>query len=119
MKNVNKYLGWIFNVLLLMLLVSAVGCSPPPPPLPEPVKIPPPPNNALPGQQVWKQGVSSYLFGTNDTYEWADNNNDIETQPKFQQALRDAGFTLMRTFIRDKSSDNSIETRIQTIENSG
>lgn len=49
----------------------------------------------LPGQQVWKQGVSSFLFGTNDTQEWADDN--IETLPTVQQALKDAHFTLTST----------------------
>jgi hypothetical protein len=32
MKTMNNYLRWIFNVLLLMILVSAVACSQPPPP---------------------------------------------------------------------------------------
>jgi Glycosyl hydrolase catalytic core len=119
MKKKRNHLRWICNVLFLMLLFSSVACSAPwsSSPPQQVVKIPV--QLALPGQQIWKQGVSSYLFGTNDTYEWADNNNNIETQPKFQQALRDGGFTLMRSFIRDKSSDEDIETRIQTIEKSG
>jgi hypothetical protein len=71
----------------------------------------------LPGQRIWKQGASSYLFGTNDTYEWSSNN--MQTQPQFQQYLRDAGFTLIRTFFPDKSSDSDISKRVQTIENSG
>lgn len=78
----------------------------------------------LPGQQVWKQGVSSFLFGTNDTQEWADDN--VETNQGVQQALKDAHFTLMRTFFFDKSladehatTDAEIEQRIKTIENSG
>ena len=121
MKKKNSCLCWICNSLLLMVLVSSAACSSP---FHQSASLPQQPtkmavNLALPGQQIWKQGVSSYLFGTNDTYEWADNNNNIETQPLFQQALRDAGFTLIRTFIRDGSSDANIETRIQTIENSG
>jgi len=72
---------------------------------------------ALPGLQIWKQGISSYLFGTNDTYEWSTNN--IQTQPTIQKAIREAGFTLIRTFFPDKASDTDIEKRIQTIENSG
>lgn len=71
----------------------------------------------LPGQKIWKQNVSSFLFGTNDTYEWSPNN--IQTQPKIQQALHDAGFTLIRTFFPDKASDADINKRVQTIENSG
>lgn len=79
---------------------------------------------ALPGQQIWKQGVSSFLFGTNDTQEWYFNN--VETNPAIQQALKDAHFTLMRTFFFDKSlanghptTDQEIEQRLRTIENSG
>ncbi|HEU5383503.1 MAG TPA: hypothetical protein VFV38_49505 [Ktedonobacteraceae bacterium] len=85
---------------------------------------PPAEGTLLPGQQIWKQGASSFLFGTNDTQEWSDNN--VETNPAIQQALKDAHFTLMRTFFFDKSladghatTDAEIEQRIKTIENSG
>lgn len=71
----------------------------------------------LPGQQIWKQGVSSFLFGTNDTEEWSTNN--LETQPAIQQALRMAGFPLIRSFFLDNASDVAIEKRIDAIENSG
>ena len=71
---------------------------------------------ALPGVQIWQQGISSYVFGTNDTYEWSSQN--IETQPAIQHALRDAGFTLIRTFFPDKASDAEIEQRVATIEKS-
>jgi lysophospholipase L1-like esterase len=71
----------------------------------------------LPGEQLWSQGVSSLLFGTNDTYEWSPHN--LETEAPIQQALRTAGFTLIRTFIPDKASDTAIESRIQAIEHVG
>jgi hypothetical protein len=71
---------------------------------------------SLPGQQIWKQGISSYLFGTNDTYEWLEHN--IQTEPAIQMALRNAGFTLIRTFFPDNASDTVIEQRISTIEKS-
>lgn len=71
----------------------------------------------LPGQKIWKQNVSSFLFGTNDTYEWS--NNNIQTQPAIQQSLRNGGFTLIRTFFPDKGSDADITKRVQTIEKSG
>lgn len=78
----------------------------------------------LPGQQVWKNGISSFLFGTNDTQEWAKNN--VETNTGIQNALKDAHFTLMRTFFFDKSladghatTDAELEQRLKTIENSG
>jgi hypothetical protein len=112
MKKVNNYLRWICNALFLLVLLSSGACSSSPP---QPVKMTV--HLALPGQQIWKQGVSSYLFGTNDTYEWSENS--IETQPKFQQALRDGGFTLMRSFFRDNASDKVIRQRLQTIKNSG
>ncbi|MBO0777492.1 MAG: hypothetical protein J2P37_01580 [Ktedonobacteraceae bacterium] len=71
----------------------------------------------LPGQQIWKDGVSSFLFGTNDSYEWADNN--IQTVPAIQESLRAAGFTLIRSFFPDNASDDVIEKRMVTITNSG
>ena len=78
----------------------------------------------LPGQQIWKNGVSSYLFGTNDTQEWVANN--VETNPNVQHALNNAHFTLMRTFFFDKSlldrhptTDAEIGQRLKTVENSG
>lgn len=71
----------------------------------------------LPGEQLWKNGISSYLFGTNDTYGWSPHT--IETEPSIQKALRDAGFTLIRSFFPDNATDAIIEQRIQTIENSG
>ena len=71
----------------------------------------------LPGQQLRKQGVSSFLFGTNDTYEYSSQN--IQTQPAIQMDLRNAGFTLMRSFFPDNASDAVIEQNMHTIENSG
>jgi hypothetical protein len=71
----------------------------------------------LPGQQFWKQGVSSFLFGTNDSYEYSSQN--IQTQPAIQADLRNAGFTLMRSFFYDDASNAAIEQNVHTIENSG
>jgi hypothetical protein len=58
-------------------------------------------NGLLPGQQLWKNNVSSFLFGTNDSYEWSIHN--IQTEPAIQQALRTAGFTLIRSFFPDNA----------------
>jgi lysophospholipase L1-like esterase len=117
--------SWLLSGLILMMLLSLAACSPPwatstssaNPGKPRSLPL-------LPGQQIWKNGVSSLLFGTNDTQEWDSNN--IETNASFQQALRDAHFTLMRTFFFDKSladnhptSDAEIEQRLRTVENSG
>lgn len=71
----------------------------------------------LPGAEIWNDGVSSFMFGTNDGYQWSEKN--VETQPAIQLALRKAGITLMRTFIPDNASDSVIEQRIATIENIG
>lgn len=80
-------------------------------------------SSVLPGQQRWKDNVSSFLFGTNDTQEWVTNN--IETNASMQQALENAHFTVMRTFFFDRSlldghptTDAEINQRLQTIENS-
>jgi hypothetical protein len=82
------------------------------------------PRGLLPGQQIWKRGVSSFVFGTNDTQEWYHNN--VQTNSGIQQALKDAHFSLMRTFFFDRSladnhltTDGEIEQRLKTIENSG
>lgn len=76
-----------------------------------------PPLSALPGAALWNHGASSFLFGTNDSYEWS--NQNIQTRPEIQKALHDAGFTLVRTFIPDNADDATIEQRIGTIERIG
>ncbi len=105
---------WMWRSLLVIALFATTACS-----FNTTQQTTPKASSttSLPGQTIWKQGVSSYLFGTNDTYEWSPNN--IQTQPAIQQALRSAGFTLIRSFFPDKASDSDIEKRIQTIENSG
>lgn len=72
---------------------------------------------ALPGQAVWRDGASSFVFGANDTYEWSPNN--FETQPLIQAQVKRAGVTLIRTFIKDPSSDAEIDQRILAIERVG
>jgi lysophospholipase L1-like esterase len=81
------------------------------------VTAPTPPPGALPGSQIWNGGASSFLFGTNDSYEWSDQN--LQTMPSVQLALRNAGFTLVRTFIPDNADDATLELRIKTVENIG
>ncbi len=78
---------------------------------------------SLPGQQIWKQNTSSYLFGTNDTIEWSQHN--LQTEPVLQTALRTAGISLVRSFFFKQSpegvptSDAQIEARYNAIKNSG
>src|SRR2546430_6627159 len=116
----NTCFRWIWRSLLIIALFSSIGCSSNE--LQE--SSLPALAQALPGLQIWKQGVSSFLFGANDTQEWSTNN--VETSPAIQQALKDAHFSLMRTFFFDKSladghptTDTEIEQRLKTVENSG
>ncbi len=97
---------WLRGAILLLVLFFAVACSPSTST-----------SSMLPGQQLWNQGVSSLLFGTNDDYEWSAQN--IQVEPSIQRDLRRAGFTLVRSFIPDDASDAVIEQRIRTIENIG
>lgn len=115
---------WLCGSILLIVLFFSIACtsgSQPNTPQHTSSAID---RAALPGQQIWKQGVSSFLFGSNDTQEWSGNN--IETNASLQQALKDAHFTLMRTFFFDKSladghatTDAEINLRLKTIQNSG
>jgi hypothetical protein len=81
----------------------------------------------LPGQEVWPGDVSSYLFGTNNTQSW-DLEDNIDTDPHgvIQASLRDAGFTLLRTFLFAHSlydghatTDQEIDRRMRTVQNTG
>ena len=122
-RSVNR--RWLSSSILLIVLFFSVACaSSSQSNASRPSSSPVVNNAALPGQQIWKQGASSFLFGTNDTQEWSDNN--IETNSGLQQDLKNAHFTLMRTFFFDKSladghatTDAEIEQRLKTIENSG
>ncbi len=111
----GTYVQWSRRILLITALFATVACSSTTPQ--NSLSKASSATAILPGQQIWKHNVSSYLFGTNDSYEWSPNN--IQTQPLIQQALRVAGFTLIRSFFPDKASDSVIEKRVQTIENSG
>src|SRR5215831_12157602 len=91
------YFHWMWRSLLIFLLFSSIGCSST---TRQDSSVPTSAQN-LPGLQVWKQGVSSFLFGANDTQEWSQNN--VETSTAIQGALKDAHFSLMRTFFLDKS----------------
>ncbi len=116
MSRPRAYPRWLRTGLLIAVLFTCVACSSgiqsnssTQPPSPTGIVT-------LPGQQIWKQGVSSFLFGTNDSYEWSPQNT--QTEPAIQDALRSAGFTLIRSFFADNASNADIEKRIRTIENS-
>lgn len=59
----------------------------------------PSPGGLLPGQQLWKNGVSSYLFGTNDSEDYSPDNFDTDPHHIIQSSIKMAGLTLMRMFI--------------------
>ncbi len=122
MIDVKLIARW--SSIVLLILVSTTSCSFPFFNSSQPGPAKKGPQTLLPGQQIWKSGVSSFLFGTNDTQEWSTNN--VETSTIIQSALKSAHFTLMRTFFFDKSladghatTDSEIDQRLRTIENSG
>jgi len=108
----QKKTRWLRYSIFAILIVSCIACSPAP-------KDPSlsPSSQLLPGEEIWKHGISSFLFGTNDTHEWSAQN--FETQPAIQKSLRNARFTLIRSFFQNGASDSDIKQRIRAIENSG
>lgn len=124
MSRLNKYLRWLSQGVFVVVLLACVSCSQATQSTSSQQISSTTAKTTLPGQQIWKGGISSFLFGTNDTQEWAKNN--VETNTGIQTALKDAHFTLMRTFFFDKSladghatTDTEIEQRLKTVENSG
>lgn len=120
-KNTRLYLTLI---AILMLTLIGDGCTVAIPPGNSSMQKSPGGLPLLPGEQIWKDGVSSYLFGTNDTEEWEGSN--VETNLSIQHYLKQGHFTLMRSFffhnsIKDQHevTDQEIRQRINTITNSG
>jgi hypothetical protein len=106
---------WPLIYTLVLMVLACTACSSTLlPPISHPLA---PSAQKLPGEEIWRSGISSFLFGTNDTFEWAQQN--LETQPAIQQDLRTAGFTIIRSFFQDNAGDAAIEQRITAIENSG
>lgn len=72
-------------------------------------------------------GVPSYLFGINQSFDWAGTN--LENTPAAQQALKRTGFTLIRTFFSEQhlgwpfhdgpTTDADLELRFASVEKSG
>ncbi len=88
--------------------------APPSAPTPKPTPMP---ASALPGMAIWRDDVSSLLFGATDTYEYTSNN--FETQPLIQAEVKQAGLTVIRTFIKDPSTDAQVNQRVGAIEQAG
>jgi hypothetical protein len=115
----QKKTRWLKYSIFAIMIVSCIACSSAsnkPPQTPS-LHWQGPSPQLLPGEAFWKQGISSFLFGTNDTHEWLAQN--FETQSAIQQSVRSAGFTLIRSFFQDGASDSDIKQRIGAIENSG
>jgi hypothetical protein len=69
-------------------------------PTPTPTRPRKPPRRpVLPGEQIWPGGVSSLLFGTNDSEEWSPDNVETDPHHIIQSSLRAAHITLIRTFV--------------------
>lgn len=71
----------------------------------------------LPGQQIWKNSISSYLFGTNDKTEITSNN--FETSSAIQALVRTGGFTLIRSFQPENVNDATLDVRYNAAQNAG
>jgi hypothetical protein len=116
---------WLASLgLLVVILVVSVLVLVRPQRHPAPTRLA---EGPLPGEYIWPNGVSSLLFGINETYDYADAN--LENTPSAQQALKTAGFTLVRSFFSEQhigwpsdhtvTTDADLEQRFQAIENVG
>jgi Glycoside hydrolase family 44 len=68
----------------------------------------------LPGQKRWNNGVSSLLFGSNDSEEWAPDNVQTDPHGIIQSSIKSAHLTLGRTFIFHYSLRDGHRTTIGT-----
>ena len=110
-KRRNRFLlMWKFPVFVLLNLTLFTACmtSPASPPLSKGTPVsgstanptsPSPSSGPLPGQEIWKDGVSSYLFGTNDSVDYSNDNFVTDPRHIIQSSLRSAQFQIMREFI--------------------
>src|SRR2546421_8687916 len=104
-KRRNKFL-FVWKALLFALLgptlftacVNSPTTSPPSHGTPTPT-VSHPSSGLLPGQAIWKKGVSSYLFGTNDSVDYSDDNFVTDPHHIIQSSLKSVGFQIMREFI--------------------
>jgi hypothetical protein len=69
--------------------------------------------NLLPGQQIIN-GVSSYIFGSNISEDWAQHN--ARNEPKIQALIKSAGLTVMRCMIVQNSPDSLIDQTVQACQ---
>jgi Glycoside hydrolase family 44 len=72
------------------------------------------PKASLPGQKIWPGGVSSFLFGSNDSEEWSPDNVETDPHRIIQSSMKAAHFTLARTFVFHYSLRDGHRTTIGT-----
>ncbi len=71
-------------------------------------------SQSLPGQQVWRQGTSSLLFGANDaSWQWAKYN--MGNNPAIAATVRNAGITVIRSPLTAADA----QARVTAIEAAG
>ena len=110
--------------LLSLTLFTACENSPAPTSLSHGTPIPttPPPtptthspsSGLLPGQAIWKNGVSSYLFGTNDSVDYSSDNFVTDPHHIIQSSLKAAHFQIMRESILHYSIIDGHRTTLGT-----
>ena len=110
-KRRNRFLlVWKALLLALLSLTLFTACvnSPSPSPLSQGTPILhdtptstsiPSSSGLLPGQAIWKNGVSSFLFGTNDSVGYTNDNFVTDPHHIIQSSLKSARFQIMREFI--------------------
>jgi len=84
-----------------------------PPPTPTPTTHSPS-SGLLPGQATWKDGVSSYLFGTNDSVDYSIDNFVTDPHHIIQSSLKAAHFQIMRESILHYSIIDGHRTTLGT-----
>ena len=88
--------------------------------IPTPTPTPSPTHGpaGLPGEQLWGPGqVSSYLFGTTDSRNYAAPN--VETAPSVQNYIKQAHLSLLREEFNAGMTDADIQTRLNTVAATG
>ncbi len=75
------------------------------------------PAKLLPGAQTWHEGASSYIFGTNDTIDYAEP--AFSSLPSVQSVVKQGGLTLDRVWAYSTDSDATIEQKVAAAQNSG
>lgn len=96
MKPYRLFIGIVFTLILGAMPVLTVAQIP----------------DTLPGLQRWKNGVSSYLFGSNDTEEWSKDNVQTDPHHIIQPSMKNAHLPLERTFILHYSLRDGHRTTI-------